>query len=221
MFVSVPYDVQDDQLDFYSRQFGKYQDYGKRQLPSTVPDSIGNVLKTYDRVGQKSIDVRVSIVAKERENMGFMHNKFSERLFFHTPELNIGLESSSGDVCFQNRSREWVKVIYSIIPREGEFDDDDDGDMDEEKEEMTKKVVQKDEHITPFQEELKKIAKKSKKVRAELNTADNMEKRMRRTADSTNSRVIVLGYVSIGFLILTSFAQTRYLKSFFKKKKVI
>ena len=47
------------------------------------------------------------------------------------------------------------------------------------------------------------------------------EARMRETSESTGGRIKMFGYVSISVLLLLSFWQTVYLKSFFRSKKLL
>ena len=44
---------------------------------------------------------------------------------------------------------------------------------------------------------------------------------MRETSESTGGRIKMFGYVSISVLLLLSFWQTVYLKSFFRSKKLL
>ena len=58
-------------------------------------------------------------------------------------------------------------------------------------------------------------------VTREFNYMQKREARMKQTSESTASRIRFFAYVSILVLLLLSFWQTVYLKSFFRSKKLL
>ena len=81
-------------------------------------------------------------------------------------------------------------------------------------------VIRK-EHLRPLELEFFKAEDALKQVAREFNYMRKREARMRETSESTGGRIKMFGYVSISVLLLLSFWQTVYLKSFFRSKKLL
>jgi hypothetical protein len=77
------------------------------------------------------------------------------------------------------------------------------------------------EHLTPLQGQLDESIQAATTVIRSLNLMERREMRMRKTADKINWRVRYFSYFSVLVLILVTFFQIKYLKRYFRKKKLL
>ena len=225
VFVPIPVEKDTHSKLYYSEYYSQYEDYGDKRVPAEVTPEQVKSLEKFDRYGEKVKNSRMSIQVDRKG--GHRRTESASSLFYHRPVIKRDLDFSEGDVCVFNRSGETLRLLYAIIPSNDEWEwvyedeEEEDDNLEEEREKLTKKVVQKNAHIYPLQQKIRKLKVSAQKCIGQLKHVDSMEQRMRKTSESTNSRVKVLSLASISVLLLTTFIQTRYLKSFFKKKKVI
>ena len=138
---------------------------------------------------------------------------FSARLDFDAPDVFAFSTKRAGlhKVCFSNRGRKGApgaerRVLLDVK-------------ADIEAKDYSE-VIQK-EHLRPLELEFFKAEDALKQVAREFNYMRKREARMRETSESTGGRIKMFGYVSISVLLLLSFWQTVYLKSFFRSKKLL
>jgi hypothetical protein len=118
-------------------------------------------------------------------------------------------------VCFDNTSaEEEVFIVFDVLLVSDEIEDDDE-------EEQDAKIDLKSKHLTPLEEQLKVSIGSAKAILNEMDYMEKREARMRRTADSINRNVRWFSYLSITILLTVSFLQVRYLKRYFRKKKIM
>jgi len=215
--VAFPYDVEEDAVSFYSKHYGAFQDYGDERIPMETPEKIQDKMKDFNRSGESPGALRFQVQCPNGDpRKTKMTTEFSSSLLFHRPVSKLGLDNNVGQLCISNMSREFVKVMFTVIPTETEWVEEDDT-----LQRLEKSVITKDNHINPIELELKKIIKTGRRVTKEMDTTDGMERRMKRTSEGTQKRLKFFGYLNIFILILTFVFQARYLKTFFQKKKVI
>mmetsp|Transcript_37919 Transcript_37919/g.55895 ORF Transcript_37919/g.55895 Transcript_37919/m.55895 type:complete len:295 (+) Transcript_37919:57-941(+) len=122
------------------------------------------------------------------------------------------------EVCFsypndKRDDEDFVKVLFDMDL----LNDDDD---DEKKKEKHKDVIKKD-HVTPVEMNLEDAIDIAEDILDEFKYMEKRERRMRETAQSTNGRVKYFSYLSIAILLSVTYVQVTYLKSYFKKKKLM
>lgn len=116
-------------------------------------------------------------------------------------------------ICFDNTdAEEQVHVVFEVLLASKEPEKDpavlDSKDL-------------KHKHLTPLEEQIKISIAASKAILNEMTYMEKREARMRRTADSINRNVRYFSYLSILILLSVTFVQVRYLKRYFRKKKIM
>lgn len=79
----------------------------------------------------------------------------------------------------------------------------------------------KERHLTPLEESIDKSITAATRILTEMKYMEKREARMRKTADSINSRVRWFSYLSIAVLLVVTYVQVTYLKRYFHKKKLL
>ena len=218
----MPYDVKPDYIDYYVRLFGVFKPYGDLRLLDDLPNHHVQFMREFARYGEDNA-VRVSI----NKRIGKSNRKqsiFNSAIKYHEPILKSNMVESTGEICISNMSKDFVKFLFEVIPFDPNavFDDEDEEDGgDEESYERRYEQLIKQEHLEPLEKEVKKIADTGKRIIKNFRLLEGKEMRMRKTSNGTNKRVRHFFNVTIFILLLTSFIQNRYLKSFFRKKKMI
>ena len=224
LFILVPNDVKQFAFDYYSRYFGTYTPYGEKRIMDKLPDIHTNYIKKFDRAHEDNNGViRVQIQIDATSHGRYQRNKsiFSAPLIFHKPVIKKGITETVGEICISNMSRDMIRFIYDVIPFSTFNDEEEESENVVDVEKLKEKVIKTSDHLTPVEKEFKKILATGKRITTTMNVMEKSEKRMRRTSEGTSKRVHVFSYASICILLLTSFLQVRYLKSFFHKKKLI
>jgi hypothetical protein len=81
--------------------------------------------------------------------------------------------------------------------------------------------VVKKEHLTPLERAFDQSSALAKSIIDEMHYMEKREIRMKRTADGTNSRIRWFSYLSIVILVGVTWVQMKYLKGYFRKKKIL
>ena len=81
-------------------------------------------------------------------------------------------------------------------------------------------IVQK-QHLKPIELQTKKIVDKIEKIRKQLGNLVIGEERLKETNSKIKFRVVVLGFISVTVMAVTTFLQVTYLKKFFRNKKIM
>ena len=138
---------------------------------------------------------------------------FSARLDFDAPDVFAFSTKRAGlhKVCFSNRGRKGAPGTERRVLL----------DVKADIEAKDYSEVIRKEHLRPLELEFFKAEDALKQVAREFNYMRKREARMRETSESTGGRIKMFGYVSISVLLLLSFWQTVYLKSFFRSKKLL
>ncbi len=111
--------------------------------------------------------------------------------------------------CLSARGAGDVRIIFDTI-RVSEYSD-----------KVERKNIVKKEHLTPLERALDESAALAKDVIDEMHYMEKREVRMKKTADGTNSRIRYFSYISMIVLLGTTYVQLRYMKGYFKKKKIL
>lgn len=145
--------------------------------------------------------VRVSVIDPDRRMLYAKVLEFEQDIFAFSTK-KPGLHK----ICFRNNARETRRVVLEVKT------DIETKDYSE--------VIRK-EHLKPLELEFLKAEDTMRQVTREFNYMQKREARMKQTSESTASRIRFFAYVSILVLLLLSFWQTVYLKSFFRSKKLL
>jgi len=117
--------------------------------------------------------------------------------------------------CFINNNEDFTVhiVVDSVMVSEGpDYDDDENASED---------ASFQGHHLTPLAEQLGESFSAAQTVINEMNYMERREARMRKTADSINTRVRYFSYISVGILLVVTYLQVTYLKRYFRKKKLL
>merc|ERR1719491_2263379 len=113
-------------------------------------------------------------------------------------------------ICLENKSnKETTRIIYDHVV------------LSEIETKLKKHHTLKKEHLTPLEYVLDDSLASAKSILDEMYYMEKREIRMKQTADHTNTRIKYFSYFSVSMLLGVTWIQVTYLKSYFKKKKVL
>jgi hypothetical protein len=116
-------------------------------------------------------------------------------------------------ICFTNENEDSpILVVMESYMTSEEPESADSGD---------ESPVFESSHLTPLAEQLQESIKAAESVVNEMGHMERREQRMRKTADSINTRVRYFSYVSVAVLLVVTYLQVTYLKRYFRKKKLL
>ena len=116
-------------------------------------------------------------------------------------------------VCLTNNDgSQQVQVVFdlAVLGEEIVSEDEEGGDR-----------FQKEKHLTPLEESLEQSINAANSVLREMKYMEKREARMRKTAESINTRVRWFSYLSVSVLLGVTYIQVTYLKRYFHKKKLM
>ena len=112
-------------------------------------------------------------------------------------------------ICFDVKGRFNVKILFDSII------------VSEYMEKLRKRHVIKKEHLTPLERTFDEGIALMHSVKDEMHFMTKREARMKQTTDAINSRLRYFSYLSIIILASVTYVQITYLKSYFRKKKIL
>lgn len=86
---------------------------------------------------------------------------------------------------------------------------------------LAKRHILKKDHLNPIEISFDEGISLAHSVIDEMHYMEKREIRMKKTTDGTNRRIRYFSYLSILILLGVTWVQIQYLKSYFKKKKVL
>jgi hypothetical protein len=111
-------------------------------------------------------------------------------------------------ICFDNEyDEDYVHVAFDMVLVSENVDDGD--------------VVSTKDHLTPLEEQLGESIQAAQTILKEMRYMEKREARMRITSDSIFTKVSWFSVLSVVILLGVTFVQVRYLKSYFRKKKLM
>ena len=128
-------------------------------------------------------------------------------------EGQAGPPPSEYTCCFENKNsdhEQGIKVLFDLVLL-----------SDEGSEDALETSIIKKEHLTPLEMNFQEGIKAANTILNEMKYMERREARMRHTAESTNAKIRFFSYVSVIVLLGVSFLQRTYLKSYFRKKKLM
>merc|ERR1712161_18926 len=135
-----------------------------------------------------------------------------EKIAGHTEDAERHWKPENGafSICFENKNKDdATRIIYDHVV------------LSEIETKLKKHHTLKKEHLTPLEYVLDDSLASAKSILDEMYYMEKREIRMKQTADHTNSRIKYFSYFSVSILLGVTWIQVTYLKSYFKKKKVL
>jgi p24 family protein delta-1 len=243
VFVAIPTSTLDTEElgDTWSKKQAKLEDYYVEQVaqltktrteantletkfPNAAPDEIK---KIQDEFLANYMEDQVETGLKVRIANPMSNSKRVMQAFFFTPIVvnrvrhSIKADSKKHEgvplagylVCLNNLSNEEMEIqvlVDTVLVSEDIVDDlNPDGSSFES------------QHLTPLAEQLQESIVAANSVIREMRYMEKREARMRKTAESINSRVKYFSYISVTVLLAVTFVQVSYLKRYFRKKKLM
>jgi len=117
--------------------------------------------------------------------------------------------SGTYNVCFQNRDHDDLLVIYEFIL------------MSSQEEKRRRKNSLKKSHFEPLEEVYEESLALGQSILDEMINIQARDALMQHKSDMTSTKVRLMSLVSIGVLVVVTYIQVTYLKSYFRKKKVL
>lgn len=114
-------------------------------------------------------------------------------------------------VCFENKNKDQgVRILFDVVLMSDEGQDA----------ELQNKIIKK-EHLTPLEANFQEGITAANTILNEMKYMERREARMRHTAESTNGKIRLFSYISVIVLLGVTWLQRTYLRSYFKKKKLM
>jgi len=118
------------------------------------------------------------------------------------------------EICIDNSSRKAAKLLAHL-----QLQSDDEDARQEKLANHRPKIHKK--HLTPLEQSIELSVERADRIIREMNFMAERERRMHRTSESTNMWVRRFSWLSIIVLLSVTLLQVVYLKSYFKKKKLM
>eukprot|EP01127_Copromyxa_protea_P003171 TRINITY_DN13029_c0_g1_i1.p1 TRINITY_DN13029_c0_g1~~TRINITY_DN13029_c0_g1_i1.p1 ORF type:complete len:234 (-),score=51.74 TRINITY_DN13029_c0_g1_i1:41-742(-) len=178
--------------------------------------SLGNSAREYNPGGLSVEEGRRVFEASQWNIMVTVKNPFEEVVLErqYEPTSRFALTSSSGgeyQVCFRSvgaspfSGLKWkMEVLFHTGVEAQNYDD-----------------VAQNEHLSKMEVSLRKLYDRALEIRQELDYQKSREIAFRDISESTNTRAVLWSVFQICIVVGSALWQMRYLKSFFRKRKLI
>ena len=219
VFIVVPDEVDDEVEDWFNTRMHEMTRKGSSNFMKSLPEASKEI---HDKIsGDKEYNGRSNVYLKVTvpKRPVLRHQMF----MWYAPVVVMNVVKASqrgkkdgpppGDysVCFENKnSDQGVKVIFDVVLLSDEGQDA----------ELQYSIIKK-EHLTPLEANFQEGIKAANTILNEMKYMERREARMRHTAESTNSKIRLFSYLSVIVLLGVTWLQRTYLKSYFKKKKLM
>ena len=194
------------------------------QTVPTIPETPEHIQKATDHGGQGDPNSGVFLQIKKPDKPPLRHQlmRYNSPIVIQSiRQLAIGAGHGDGEsfiICFKNtnswRQQKDVDVVFDSTLED--TSEDDDPEVAQLKIKMVRKA-----QITPLEMNLEESINRAEDILEEFKFMEKRERRMRLTADSTNARVRFFSYLSVFILLGVTLVQVMYLKSYFRKKKLM
>jgi len=202
--------------------FSVYERYDGPEFPQKTMDVPPELKKKIEaKPYRKMTHFNVQVRKPGHEPLRNLQLRFNIPMILNDV-LDIAEHEGQGDevalsgwsVCFFNENPYMSKVLFNVIT----YTDLEENESELER--IKRKVIKK-EHLSPLEENFNQALVVADKILNEMKYMERREQRMRHTAESTNSRVRMFSYLSVVVLAGSAWVQITYLKSYFKKKKLM
>jgi len=213
IFLPLPDDVESDVEEWFATEVAEM----------TRPNSVQflkDISKMSDDLSHKvrshRVKSKILVNVEEEESQTVAKN---QALTYFRPTIikNLSKTSTKGwnahrgnyRFCVSARGAGGVRIIFDQIK------------ISDYQEKLDRKHIVKKEHLTPLERALEESSAMAKEILNEMHYMEKREVRMKKTADGTNARIRYFSYISIIVLIGITWLQLKYMKSYFKKKKIL
>jgi len=221
VFIALPGDVDDEVEEWFSAQLHDMTRKGSTNFMKALPQISKEIhAKIQDDEYNGRSNVYLKLTVPKRPVL--RHQMF----MWYAPVvvMNVVKASQRGQkknkntqppggysVCFENKNNNnQVRIIFDVVMMSDEGQDD----------ELQNKIIKK-EHLTPLEMNFQDGIKAANTILNEMKYMERRESRMRHTAESTNAKIRLFSYVSVIVLLGVTWMQRTYLRSYFKKKKLM
>jgi hypothetical protein len=213
IFLPLPEDVESDVEDWFITEIAELTRPSSVQFLKDLSNMSNDIAS---KVKNHRVRSKIVVNVEEEESQTVARN---QALTYFRPTIikNLSKSSSKGwnahrgnyRFCLSARGAGDVRIIFDTI-RISEYQD-----------KLDKKHIVKKEHLTPLERAFDESSALAKDVIDEMHYMEKRELRMKKTADGTNRRIRYFSYVSIVILVGITWLQLQYMKSYFKKKKIL
>mmetsp|Transcript_30039 Transcript_30039/g.63817 ORF Transcript_30039/g.63817 Transcript_30039/m.63817 type:complete len:281 (+) Transcript_30039:105-947(+) len=220
VFIALPDNVDDEVEEWFNTQMNEMTRKGSNNFMKSLPQVSKEI---HDKISGDEYNGRSNVYLKLTvpKRPVLRHQMF----MWYAPVvvMNVVKAAQRGNnkkkgpppggysICFENKnSDQEVKIIFDVVLMSDEGQED----------EMHRKIIKK-EHLTPLEQNFQEGIKAANTILNEMKYMEKREARMRHTAESTNSKIRLFSYISVIVLLGVTWLQRTYLKSYFKKKKLM
>ena len=213
VFTALPHHVEDDVEDWFVSHMNEMTRKGGDQFMKDLPESPDSIKKVIDEAKEERTGVQLRVQAPRQPIIVRRQFKWYDPIVLKDVVKMSRAENPLGgySICFDNSSDEEVRVLMDVVLV---------SDKGEAGSTKKKKGLQK-EHLTPLERNFQESIGAAHKILNEMHYMERREARMRHTAESTNKRIRLFSYVSVAILLGVTYVQVTYLRSYFKKKKLL
>lgn len=218
VFIALPESVEEEVEEWFSAQMDEMTRKGSTNFMKTLPQVSKEIhAKIKDEEYNNKSNVYLKLTVPKRPAL--RHQMF----MWYAPVviMNVVKASQRGQkknappagaysVCFENKNSSNVRILFDVVMMSDEGQD----------EELQNKIIKK-EHLTPLETNFQDGIKSANTILNEMKYMERREARMRHTAESTNAKIRLFSYISVIVLLGVTWLQRTYLKSYFKKKKLM
>lgn len=220
VFIALPRDVDDEVEEWFNIQMHDMTRKGSANFMDKLPEvstQISNKISKDEYNGRSNVYLKVTVPKRPV----LRHQMFM--WFAPVLVMNIVKSAQRGQknkanqpqggysVCFENKNSDQdVRILFDVVLMSDEGQD----------EELQNKIIKK-EHLTPLETNFQEGIKAANTILNEMKYMEKREARMRHTAESTNAKIRLFSYVSVIVLLGVTWLQRTYLRSYFKKKKLM
>lgn len=194
------------------------------QTVPAIPDTPENIKQAMVPPGEGDPNSGVFLQIKKSDMPPLRHQlmRYNAPIVIQSiRQLAMGADQGDDEffvICFKNtnswRQQKDVDVVFDSTLED--TSEDDDPEIAQLKIKMVRKT-----QITPLEMSLEESISRAEDILEEFKYMEKRERRMRQTAESTNSRVRHFSYLSVCILLGVTFIQVTYLKSYFRKKNLM
>mmetsp|Transcript_13444 Transcript_13444/g.39302 ORF Transcript_13444/g.39302 Transcript_13444/m.39302 type:complete len:223 (+) Transcript_13444:256-924(+) len=221
VFVALPEHAEDTVEDWYVTQLNEMTRKGGENFMKDLPETPVDIKRATEGTMNQKSGLYLKLQKPRRPVL--RHEMFR----WYVPIIQKNLVQSSKrsghgwdqplggySICFENSSDNEVRILMDVVLVS---DKGEDADLRNKKK---KKLLSK-EHLTPLEKNFQESITAAHQILHEMHYLENRERRMKHTADSINGRIRYFSYISVAVLLGVTWMQVTYLRSYFKKKKLL
>jgi hypothetical protein len=201
----------------------------QKKLPGEPPDNVASIMSSYlKQIGSNAAKIRVRITGTPTTEPENYQHDYTTKYFVPTVVNYVSRSTDARTrrnkktkeanlegygICLSNSDKHKpAQVVFDVVMVSEDILDDDI---------TTGSGFEKEKHLTPLEESLDQSINAANSVLREMKYMEKREARMRKTAESINSRVRWFSYLSVSVLLTVTYIQVSYLKRYFHKKKLM